>query len=198
MGAFDSAMYVPMIARHGVHFIGSEQASRYKYDMRNLIDIITESETLRESLTADKLEAFITHQLETNATYVVHLRNTPGDDAIKSVKAACVAAHVQPKVVALGHNMVGKELPNNLFHGGLVILGITGNLAMCLKEAGMRSLREQLVNAAHATYPTSIIVIEPGRHESALGPEVASRFPEVEYEGGAGRTIDDGGIHRVV
>jgi hypothetical protein len=165
--------------------------------MRNLIDIITETETLCESLTADKLEAFIVHQLDTDSTYVAHLRNTPGDDALKAVQAACDAAIVHPKVIALGHNMVGKELPDLFGKGGFIVLGITGNLGMCLGAAGLRNLQNQILDAAHLGVPISILIIEPGRYESALGPQVASRFHEIEYQQTAPNKLADGGIHRI-
>lgn len=165
--------------------------------MRDLINIITNCETLNEAFNSEQLIQHILRQLEENATYIALIRNTPGDDALTAVRDACRDAKLEPRVVSLGHNMVGRELPDNLFNGGLVILGITGNLAMTLREAGLKSLREQIANARHNGYPTSIIVVEPGHHASALGEETARLFPEIEYRGGLGRKIDDGGIHRI-
>lgn len=175
----------------------SSESDQYKYCMRKLIDIIMEAETLNEqSLDGADVARLISRALEHNETYIAHIRGRPEDDLLQVVKAASEEAGVDAKVVTLGHNCVGKELPSDLFKGGLVVLDILPhNLAMCLGEKGMHSLELQIKDADHG-YPCSIIIIEQG--VTQLSRAVQGRFPHYDYMGKQLRDIEDGGIHRIV
>lgn len=164
--------------------------------MRKLIDIITEAELVEMAMDSSALQQMISRALDNDATYIANLHGAVGDDLLSATIEAVKASGADPKVIHLGHSMVGKELPNNLFSGGVVILDIAPhNLAMSLGEKGLYNLEMQILDAEHG-YPCSIILVQTA--PSQFSSKVRDLFPEYGYSGRQVRDIEDGGTHRVV
>lgn len=155
---------------------------------------LAEDEVIEESH-GDRVDYVIAAGLDKEEPYIGLFKGDAGDGLLHHVIESCKAAGANPSVVQLGHNCVGKGMPD--IPGGLVILDVApANLPMCLGEQNFMRL-EGMIMRAPETGRQFIIVC---KGENSFRQQIQNLFPVHEFDGGfgGGRDIEDGGIHRIV
>ncbi len=159
--------------------------------MRRYIDIINESVA---KATPEQLTQYIISMVENGAShspYIAMVFGQPGDGSLTLVKSAVKEAGVEPRVISLGHSMVGKSLPEGMFDSGVVILDVAPhNLRMCLGARDYETMLLQIKSNGSC----QIIIVQKGENQLA---ELNDRFPMITVETSFEPDIADGNIHRL-